>query len=145
MVGGALLSVTAVAAVFFLVTPFGRSYLFARENPDGVAGAALDWLEAEPLRPLIIVGAVIAAYLLGAASAVPRRVRLAQKGKAKVADEAAMAAEAAALSAQEAAKFAHVAEANAAARRAAAQAKVAGAAAGRAAVTVSKARTRSRS
>ena len=75
MVSGSLLSVTAVAALAFLVTPTGRSYLFDVDNEQGVARGALDWLAAQPWRPLVVVGALVVAFLVGVASATPRRVR----------------------------------------------------------------------
>lgn len=64
-----LLSLTLVGALFSLVTPVVRAWLFGNEKHPGIVGANAYWLGTQWWHPLIVLGAIaLAATLIGTAS-----------------------------------------------------------------------------
>ena len=68
-----LLSLTLVGAMFSLVTPVVRAWLFGNEKHPGIVGANAYWLGTQWWHPLIVVGAIALAGTLMAGANSRRR------------------------------------------------------------------------
>ena len=64
-----LLSLTLVGAMFSLVTPVARGWLFGNEKHPGIVGANAYWLGTQWWHPLVVIGAIaLAATLIAGAN-----------------------------------------------------------------------------